>query len=426
MSADEPLPRRLAGTGLDLLRRLPIGWICLLCLGLRLAYLWLAAAQASRSNYWQAAENLWGDGTRPPSTFLEPLYPLFLAVARWLLGDQLPLILALQAALSTVGCYALYRLALVLGAKREAAALAALLYAAHPYLIRQSVALIYLPLLIPLLILAVRHYLEIPRRRAAPLFGLTAGLALATRADFAAVYLLLVGWLIVNRLSKPAVTALAATALVAGPAVARQIVIDGSVLPTRGGFDLLKGNCQYSDRLLPDYSLDLLNDWIFETLLREAPELERANSREKDRFFRQKAWEFIREHPWRTLRLKVLNVAYLYSPMLVPTHPVGPDTGLEIEPADMRVTGVPPRSIWPVAGHVLFSGMILVGAAGGIFLRRKRLGDVPLWLVVGGYTVVYSIFWPATRLRASFEFVLIFYAGFFFWWVLARSSRELS
>src|SRR3989338_3441099 len=83
----------------------------------RLLYL-AAARPAFIIYYWDAASSLLQnaslslDGVKTAA--LEPLYPLFLAAARWLVGDRPGLVQVIQALVASAGAVYLYKLAVAL------------------------------------------------------------------------------------------------------------------------------------------------------------------------------------------------------------------------------------------------------------------------------------------------------------------------
>jgi hypothetical protein len=189
--------------------------------------------------------------------------------------------------------------------------------------------------------------------------------------------------------------------------------VDGSFLPTRGGDNLLAGNNAYADLVIPGYNTDLLGDYARSLRQKEAPQLANAGELEIDAFYRDKAIEWILDEPYRALRLKFLNVAYFFLPRIVPYHATGENTRLVFS-ADggIRVEGIPARSALAEWLHGISYGIIFLTALAGVWLRRKEAGrDAILYLMLLGFVVVGSVFFPATRLRAPVEFVLMFFSA---------------
>jgi uncharacterized membrane protein len=113
------------------------------------------------------------------------------------------------------------------------------------------------------------------------------------------------------------------------------------------------------------------------------------------------------------LRLKLLNVAYFFSPRIVPYHAVDSASRLAIAPdGTVRVDGLPDRSAAVEWGHAVFCGLLLLGALTGAVIRRGQAGrDAVLYFMLLGFAAVCALFFPATRLRAPVEFVLVFFAA---------------
>lgn len=127
----------------------------------------------------------------------------------------------------------------------------------------------------------------------------------------------------------------------------------------------------------------------------------------------KKALEFIKENPWRILRLKALNILYLFHPRLLPFYPMGKVEDLVITQGDeITVKNLPSRSHVAEWVHAVYSGVVLLTAILGVVLRRHNLSrDFMLWIIVFNFVVVYSIYWPATSYRAPMDFILMFYSA---------------
>ena len=73
-----------------------------------------------------------------------------------------------------------------------------------------------------------------------------------------------------------------------------------------------------------------------------------------------------------------------------------------------------PRPKFHEAIHTAVYGFILLTALWGLYLRRRQLfkRDVILQFITLGFVLVYSLYFPSTRLRAPMDFVLMFYSAF--------------
>jgi hypothetical protein len=94
--------------------------------------LWLAPPP-ELTFYWEYASSLLEHGTLgvagTPDSVVEPLYPAFLAAARWLTGDRIPLVLAVQIFIASAGGVLLHGVTRSLSGSARAAWIATLLYA---------------------------------------------------------------------------------------------------------------------------------------------------------------------------------------------------------------------------------------------------------------------------------------------------------
>jgi 4-amino-4-deoxy-L-arabinose transferase-like glycosyltransferase len=399
--------------------------VFLLCFIPRLAYLWWATPGAPHALYFELSDSLLFSGVLGfeghPSTAFEPLYPLFLAAARWLTGDTLAWVLVLQIAVASLGAVYFYRLCLLLADERTAR-IGVLLFSFYPYLVRQSVSIIEITVLATLLVATAFYFCRIAGARSAAVAGAAFGLTLLARMAVLPALVLGVAFLAYKgRRAQALVVALTAF-LVALPMGLRNLQVDGSFLPTRSGDNLLAGNNRYADQVIPDYNIDLLIGYVRSLHEQKAPQVANAGEPQMDAFYRDKAIEWMLEEPLRALRLKLLNIAYFFHPRIVPYHPVDENTVLVFTAdAGIRVDGSPARSALGEWLHAISYSVIFLAALAGMWLRRKQFGrDAILYLMLLGFIVVSSVFFPATRLRAPVEFVLMFFSAC----ALARWSRR--
>ena len=375
----------------------------------------------SWSFHWAFSENLLRYGVlgyeHLRSTAVDPLYPIFLAGARWVSGDRLILVLLIQITVAAVGCIYFYRLSLALSKTETVALVASSLYSFYPYLIHESVTIIEVPLFMTLLIASAYYYLQATPVRGSLVCGAVFGLTVLARSMIVPAIGLGVIALALKKQGLNAGLVAGTFILVTLPFFLRNYQIDGSFVPTRSGWNLLEGNCKYSDKFLPHYPLDLLDPYTIELLDKEKPELAIATGekagREVDTFFTRKALEFVRQNPIRTLRLKLLNVVYLFYPRIVPFYTMNDKTrvvfregeGFEVHRAVSR------KFLFELAHSVSYS-LILLTAPVGVFLRRKEVkNDLILFFIVSTFVVIYSIYWPGTRVRVPMDFILMFYSA---------------
>ena len=82
----------------------------------------------------------------------------------------------------------------------------------------------------------------------------------------------------------------------------------------------------------------------------------------------------------------------------------------------MRFEGLVKRPRLDEAAHTAVQSLLLVCGGAGVWLRRRRLRDDQALLAVAGSVVlVYTIFFPTTRLLAPAMFVSMFYGGGWRW-----------
>jgi hypothetical protein len=367
--------------------------------------------------YWPMSSSLLEHGVlgygEVPSTLYEPLYPLFLAAARYATADHLLGVLALQALLCAVGAIFLYELTLVLTRDERTAAIATALYALYPYFIRQAAALEEVPLFTTLLVACAYTHATADDLRRSLACGFAFGLALLTRTVAAPICALAVLALAARRRFSSALAVGAVAALLCLPYGLRNHRIDGSILPTRAGYNLLKANCKYSERVIPTYTVDVLNPYLAALLQAGLPNAASATEREIDRFYWSRAIAFVRAHPLEAVARWARNAAYLFYPRLVPFHPVGPATTSRFTSGgELAVEGAADRSPVEELAYTASYLPLLVGALAGLYLRRGEVRrDLILYVIVACFAVVHSISWPATRVRSPMDFVLMFYAA---------------
>lgn len=392
--------------------------IFLVCFVPRALYLTLVEVSPYTSFYWPLSGELLHRGTlsygSTPTTFCEPFYPFFLALARRLTFDHLKLSVLLQIMAASLGANFFYKLSLSLSKSRGVAALAVLQYAFYPYFIRQSAAIIEVPLLTTLLILSAYTYCRASRPKDFALCGLAFGFTLLMRSTVLPVFLLALGAQAFKKQFKNALILAIAAFVPVLPVLVRNYGVDHSLLPTRSGINLLCGNCRYTGKLLPAYNLDGLYPYLSDLLEKEKPARIEWNEKQVDDFYLRKAWEYIREHPAETLKQKLKNIFYFFHPRLIPFYPETPTLRAgSWEEGKFEMEPLHSRGIAGEWAHTVSYSFILVTAWLGFFLRRRCLReDFILWAIVLGFILIYCIlYFPATRYRAPMDFVFMFYSA---------------
>ena len=377
--------------------------------------------------YWYVADDLFRHGTLSlwgeKTTAFEPLYPLFLAVSRGLTGDNYFLTILIQIGISALGCFFLYKLSLLLSGDQRIAFLASLLYSFSPYLIAKTSAFWVVTLFTSLLIMSAYYYCKAVDLRNSLYCGAAFGLTFLTRAMILPAFVFGLVMLIFRRRFLHAVIIFTTAFILVSPYLVRNWQLDRSLLPTRSGWVLFQGNCEYSDQLIPKYSPTLLSTYAFELVRKEKPELvdpqrgygqiEGKNSAAFNTFYTKKALEFMKTNPWKTLRLKALNILYLFHPRLVAFYPIGKVGDVKITAeGKIKVTNLPSRSPFVEWGYTTYFSVLLLAAPLGVYLRRKELHkDSIFFCIVFSFIVVHSLYWPTTNYRAPMDFILMFYAA---------------
>ena len=385
----------------------------------RLAYLFLFRP-AIESAYWSISAHLARTGELAidgaPVSDYEPLYLLFLAAARTLTGDRVIAVQILQVVIASLGAVCLYRLSLTLTSSKRTATVAGVLFALHPLLVRQASAAADLWLATTLLAAFASAFVSMRGTADAAVAGLWIGLAVVTRSMTLPILAGSVILLLATRKAAPAVALAAMAMLLVAPFIARNYQVGGSWWPTRSGMALYVGNSPYSAALLPSEDLDLLQVPAAALIAREQPNLtpdapEYAAT--LDAFLTRRSVDYMMERPLATLGQKLLNVAYLFSPTLVPSRLATPETTVTIGPqGEVSVERSVPRPRAETIAYGVAATVVLVTAAVGVYLRRRRLGeDAVLWIVAGVFVVVNAVYVPATRYMAPMLFVMLFYSA---------------
>ena len=384
----------------------------------RLAYL-IAARPEFTIYYWDIASSLLRDGSLSlagvKTAALEPLYPLFLAAARFLVGDRPTLVQAVQAMVASAGAVYLYRLALALTGRRQVGVAAAALFAVYPLLVRHSIDGTESALLTTLLIAFTYQFVSMRTTAGAAAAGGWLALAILTRT--VALPLLLVAPLFAAaKNARMAIALTGAAVVVLAPYAIRNQMLNGAIVPARTGINLFIANCEYAAGVIPQYGPDILVPYGESRLAREGlgdlPATPAAE-RETDAAFRRLALAEIRQRPFPVLWLKIRNAFTFFSPFLVPHRYTSAATTIQLgDHGEFHVTGDRPRPLGQRVVYSLSYGAVVALAAVGLYVRRQNVGrDAVLWCVVVTFASVHAVFFPSTRYRAPVDFVFLFYAA---------------
>jgi hypothetical protein len=175
------------------------------------------------------------------------------------------------------------------------------------------------------------------------------------------------------------------------------------LISTNGGSNLYQGN----NPCVADY---LARGWDAQWVncLEKTPA--GLSETQADRWFREQAITYLREHPGQWPRLFGTKPWVLWSPMIMP-YDLPPDPYL-VDDAVLQFESTAFQAARIV--HLLyFTPLLVLGAAGLVFGWRDRRPIGPLVAVFVGITVTYLAFHPSTRYRSPadpFIFVLAAYA----------------
>ncbi|HEY3043324.1 MAG TPA: glycosyltransferase family 39 protein [Vicinamibacterales bacterium] len=398
--------------------------------GVRLLYLIVVRPPFTIYYYWDIASSLLKNGSvsveGAQTASADLLYPLFLAAMRLVVGDRPLLIQAVQALIAAAGAVYLCKLTAALTDSRRAAIAAAALFSVYPLLIRHSVDGTDSALLTTSLI-AFAYYFVTAR---SAIDGVAAGtcLGIAMLARTVAWPLVVIAPLVAAARSRRVAIAMTGTALaILTPALARTYAVSGALVPTRDGVNLFKANCEYASGVMAAYSVDVLGPYAESRLaafgLADIP-LTPAIERQRSTAYRRLALDEMRSHPFATLWLKIRNVFYFFSPVLVPYRLTTAATTIRL---GVNGVSVVENTIERPLGHrlsySLSYSLVVVLAAIGVYPpppkasarqahRRDGLRpDAILWCILFTFAAVHAIFFPTTRYRAPVDFVFLFYAA---------------
>ncbi len=371
--------------------------------------------------YWHIATSiLHGAGFSldgKATTYVEPFYPILLAFLRFISADNYWFVLFIQIAVYSLGNVLFYKLVLSFTSNPRTAWIASVLYAFYPYAIRRSLKIGVTFLLVPLLIGAIYTIRKAANPRYALLSGVAFGFILITRSMLLPFVGIASLFLLVKKYYRQWLLFTGTVLIIMTPMMIHNYRVDQAILPTRSGINLFIANCEFTDLLRPEYHLDLLVPYAQELARKEMPDYEHKSPKEIDRFFADKAWDFVKKNPGRILQLKIENLIYFFCPWVVPFYSLA-DGHVEINGTEGRIVpnnlNQPWRQTYWVMIHAAAYGFILITALAGMFLRRSFLfrEDLPMTGLLLYFAALYSLFyWTSTRLETPVIFVLIFYSS---------------
>jgi hypothetical protein len=318
--------------------------------------------------------------------------------------------LFVQVLIAASACAALYRLTTRITSSARAGLCAAALFAFDPYFVRQSPSYIELPLLLPLFLWALERTTAIRRTADGVAAGALLGVVLLARASL----LPAIGGAIAvlaRRHRGGAVVSAVLTAVVVFPWTLRSYRANDTLLPTRVGENLFVSTSEYAVGVTPVHDVDLLVRFA-QLLIDQTLHTTGGTAREgtADQILIAHALAFAAEHPLETARLKLWNLVWIPSPLLLPRYAKSPHTHAAFINGRVEITGLERRP-WP--WEVLHAGArtVLILAALVGLRHRRGLDDHVLLVVLASEIAVHTVFFPTTRLLGPFTAVLMVYAG---------------
>jgi 4-amino-4-deoxy-L-arabinose transferase-like glycosyltransferase len=341
-----------------------------------------------------------------PETFRVPIYPIFLAAVTFGHKVFLPIVLSQSLiGAATVLCAALLAREMFGSA---AAISAATITAFYPYYVVHDTALQETSLYTFLTALAVLLLLRVRRsgsRMMAGCAGLTLGMAVLTRPDLAPFALFAPLWLAVP--AQPptasrrqgiltALICLAALALILSPWLVRSLRLEGTAtLSTQTGFFLWLGNNPYTFTYYPYESMDRSQRAALAALTpqdrAQIGALASRGAAAVDRgFFGQRALEYMREHPWRTVvgGLRKLGATFGWLPS-------------------------PRRGFWLNSVYALSYGPVMALGLWGMWAGRRSWREHSIFYALFvSFAAVSAVFFGHTSYRSYLDvYWIVFAAG---------------
>ena len=343
-----------------------------------------------------------------PTAFRVPLYPILLAGLT--LGHEWAWPVVFAEALigaATCVCAALLARQMFCGPHAESAAtLAAAITAIYPYYVVHDTALQETSLFTLLTLVAVLLALRVARAGAllpTVTCGIVLGLDVLTRSPIAPFALLVPVWLLARRRVAAALLCAGAVAMTVAPWIIRNTVLMGApVLTTEAGFELWNGNNAMLFDYYPMQSVDV-------SISADADAMEKLNPSELppqgssdvavDRWFRDRALDYMRAHPWLTVTnaFRKIGAAFDWLP-------------------------TPRRSRAQAVLHFVSFGPAMLLGLWGMWLRRRQWRDDSLvYLLFAQFLLVTAIYFGQTNHRVFLDvYFIVFAAGV----VAARLTRN--
>ncbi len=367
-------------------------------------YLSIASNVAKDFNYansWRPPKGHPRFGDIGPTSYREPIYPLFLALQLKLFGNSPRTVFVTQALLGALAIPLCFGLGILLLSSR-AALFGAFIESVNLYHISyvgriasENIATIVL-LVVVYLTLRVFRSISAGKpisRRDLTFLTLSLSAAVLTRAVFvpvAAVTLIFIGAACYRRTAAvlPAartvgLLALLITVCVSPWFIRNYLVWNTFVYQTNSGHNMLMG---YSDFATGGYENNRVHTRVLE--IDRALEPHGHNELERDRIFKQEALQWIRSHPLRAIYLFVKKQVLFWSPM----------------PATVE-------GYMKQVGFIWAASLLSLTLIGVLRARGDRLSLNYLFAVICVFSLVHSLALAVTRYRIPLEGLLAVFAG---------------
>jgi len=347
------------------------------------------------------AYSFYGLGPLRPTSFMPPVYPLFLALLRWCTGDIPWLYKVFQIVISSLTVLVLYALTYDLSGKEIPSLLAGLIMAVYPPLVAYGISINTVTFETFFVIVGIWSVLRAVKRNsvfAASLVGLTLSLAALTRATWLALLLLLLIWMVAYPTSKPrrrmrqVVVLIIVAVLVLSPWIVRNYLLHGKVVvtSTNGGLNFWIGN-----------NPNATGEYIFPTRINrdlvlsvaDRPELER------DRVFYAQGLAFVRRNPYRFLSLFCKKLFYFLF--------FRPNIGSSYSTADI------PLFEWAKIGFIVsWLALLPFAFLGLLHAEIGTRAQLLLALPLVTSAIISAIYFVGTRFRTPADGLVIIWASF--------------
>jgi 4-amino-4-deoxy-L-arabinose transferase-like glycosyltransferase len=344
----------------------------------------------------------------PLTAFRVPFYSIFLAGITFGHKAFWPILIAQSLLGAGIAfCAALLALQLfdsVLGPK--AAIIAAGVTAVYPYYVIHDTALQESTLFAFFTLLAIMLILRTVRTGSAwlaVLCGLILGLDVLTRATIAPFALLVPFWFLWHKQLKSAVWCALLVALTVSPWLWRNYNLTGSVtLGTEGGRELWTGNNGFLFHYYPRQSSDISQREAMAAMSSQDKLWLQQNASNEvlvSRWYRQKALDYIRTHPWLTFTNGFRKI----------------EAGFSILPS-------PRHGLLENLVYALSYGPVMLLGLWGMWLHRSHWReDSLIYALFGIFALVTAVFWAHTSHRVYLDvYWIVFGAGAVASWMTPR------